>query len=131
MATILIIDDDAQVRSLIRMILEGMNHEVFEAEEGKAGMEQLRDHNIDLLMTDLVMEGQGGLETIAQVRRELPYLKIVAMSGGSANAKENLETAVKLGAHVALSKPFTFATLRSTVDGLLHPPGLAADSQVG
>lgn len=129
MATILIIDDDAQIRSMVRMILETLNHKILEAENGKIGVDLLRGQSADLVITDLIMEVQGGLETIVQVRRDLPHVKIIAISGGSANAKENLETAAKLGAHRTIPKPFSFSDLRTAVDDLLHQPILAAEAR--
>lgn len=130
MATILIIDDDTQIRSMVRMILESLSHVTFEAENGKVGVELLRTQKADLMITDLVMEVQGGLETIVQVRREMPDVKIIAISGGSPNAKENLEAAARLGAHRTMSKPFLFQELRSAVDDLLRPSGVAADARM-
>ena len=106
MARILIIEDDAQVRVILRKILERAGYEVEPAPDGKAGIESYRERRADLVITDIIMPEKEGLETIMELRLEFPDVKIVAMSGGGAIGPEYyLKTAKALGALRTLRKP--------------------------
>jgi DNA-binding response OmpR family regulator len=115
--SILIADDDEQVRSLLREILQKEGYEVFEAPNGKQAVERMNLQETDLLMIDLVMPEQEGLETIRSLRKERPSLKIVAMSG--AFAGEFLPVANVLGAGATLKKPFAVEEVLEVVHKLL------------
>ena len=82
MSRILIIDDERAIRSMIRQTLDRTGHEVEEASNGVEGMNVYRAKPADLIITDLVMPDQEGLETIMQLRREYTDARIVAISGG-------------------------------------------------
>lgn len=121
MAKILIIDDDLGIRRLVRRILSGAGHAVFEAEDGRKGMEAFRADPVDLVITDLIMPTQEGLETILELRREAPAIAILAISGGGAKGVLSyLDFASKLGADAVLSKPFRAAELLEKVSMLLN-----------
>ena len=68
MARVLVIDDQANVRAVSRAILESGGHEVYEAADGTAGLALLWEHGADLVLCDLLMPGQEGLETLRQLR---------------------------------------------------------------
>ncbi len=107
MARILVIDDDEAFRTMLRRTLERAGHEVTEAEEGAAALAALSEKAIDLVITDIVMPGMEGLETIRTLRRSKPQLKIIAMSGGGRMKPEGyLEAAHVFGAVRILTKPF-------------------------
>ncbi|HYT83054.1 MAG TPA: response regulator [Gemmatimonadales bacterium] len=72
MARILVIDDDGQVRRAVRRILERVGHAVVDVADGEAGMRAHRERPADLIVTDIFMPEQDGIETIQQVRREFP-----------------------------------------------------------
>jgi len=78
--SILIVDDYDQIRNLLRRILQGAGYEVFEASNGRQAIKWLGENAADLVITDLIMPEQEGLETIQFLRSERPNLKIVAMS---------------------------------------------------
>src|SRR6266404_4336168 len=108
MSKILLVDDEQQLRSMLRIALESAGHEVEEAGDGKEAIESYCSHPADLLVTDIVMPGQEGIETIMQFRDKFPELKIIAMSGGGKNNRQTyLDWAKKLGANRALAKPFS------------------------
>jgi CheY-like chemotaxis protein len=116
MALILVIDDTATMRQLVRRMLERATHTVLEAEDGEAGLSVLQRQGPDLVITDLIMPKMEGIETIQQIKRSSPGTKIIAMSGSD---ELNLDAARKLGADAALAKPFGTAALLATVDRLL------------
>jgi CheY-like chemotaxis protein len=107
MLRILIIDDEDQFRSMLRQVLERAGYEVVEAQDGNEGIQRFREAPMDLIITDILMPGKEGLETIMDLRREFPQVKIMAISGGGRTGDLNfLELAKQLGAQSALQKPF-------------------------
>ncbi|MGD8342199.1 MAG: response regulator [Desulfobacterales bacterium] len=106
MARILIIDDESQIRSMLRLMLERVGYEVIEAEDGMEGIRQYRDNPADLIITDLIMPNKDGIGMIIELKKEFPQVKIIAMSGGGVNRPEGyLDGAQKLGATRTLTKP--------------------------
>jgi len=106
---ILVIDDDPAVRKFITTILKKENHTVFEADNGKTGLKLLQEqHDIPVVITDIVMPEKEGIETIMEMRSQYPAIKILAISGGGKVGPENyLVLADALGAHTTLKKPFS------------------------
>lgn len=120
MARILVIDDEAPVRDMIRQTLERAGYEVMEAGDGKRGMVQVRTQPIDLVITDILMPEQEGIETIRLLRKEFPQVKIIAISGGGKKGKlDVLPVAQTFGAHSTLSKPFERKDLLAAVSALV------------
>ncbi len=122
MAKILVIDDDENWRTVVREVLRLERHEVVEAVGGLQGIECCRQSLPDLVITDIVMPDQEGLETIEQLRAEFPTLPIIAMSGGGdyLRKEDNLELAEKLGACASVAKPLTREALLAAVDRALR-----------
>lgn|SRR5512146_1688738 len=120
MATILVIDDDAAVRRVLVRSLAGAGHEIVEAENGSSGLARFREHAPELVITDIVMPQTEGIETIREIRRAAPHVKILAISGSSPpNSVFYLDMAGKLGADVTLMKPIRPAELRDVVTALI------------
>lgn len=118
---ILVIDDDDQMRVLLRQVMEWSGYEVVEAENGRRGMQQQRKHAADLVITDLIMPEQEGLETISGLKKEYPQVKIIAISGGGRIGPEAyLPAAQELGADKVFSKPFDVRELATAVRELLN-----------
>jgi CheY-like chemotaxis protein len=117
MADILIIDDDPQIRRLLKRILRGVGHTVREAKDGLDGVSLFWQKRPDLVITDIVMPGMEGIETILSLRQSGPAMPIIAISGGSDPLY--LEAARKLGATAELRKPFLPRQLLDLVAGLL------------
>jgi len=108
MPRILVVDDDEALRNLLQEVLTDAGHEVQCAGDGKAALKLYFQQTPDLVVTDLIMPTQEGLETILQMRRTNPKVKIIAISGGGhVPAKDYLALAEKCGAERTLSKPFT------------------------
>jgi DNA-binding NtrC family response regulator len=115
--TILVVDDDVAVRGLFRITLESCGYKVQTSSNGKEGMNQLRQNAaIDLLVTDLVMPEQEGLETIVGARREFPKLKILVVSGYG----EYFRVAKLCGAYDCMLKPVELTVLVSKVRELVE-----------
>jgi DNA-binding response OmpR family regulator len=119
MATILLIDDDEPLRGALHQSLANAGHKVLEASDGLQGCELARSMTVDIVITDIVMPVQEGVETILTLRRERPRLPIIAMSGGVTNSKLYLEIAGKIGAKRMLPKPFTPRALIALVEQVL------------
>lgn len=120
MAQVLIIDDDAGVRRVLRQLLEREGFLVAEAEDGRKGVELFRQHPADLIITDILMPEMDGVETIIMLRREFPGIKVIAMSGGGRRrAEDYLPAAHRLGAHHVIEKPFEIQPLLAAIRGLV------------
>lgn len=123
MARILVIDDDGQVRGAIRRILERAGHTVVDVADGEAGIRAYRERPTDLIITDIFMPERDGIETIRQLRREFPGVKIIAISGGDRTRTMDLrKDAELLGASRSLGKPFELTALLKAVSELLGEP---------
>ncbi len=120
MATILVIDDDAAMRRLILRVLATRGHALLEAENGEQGLKLLEDQTPDLIITDILMPGKEGIETIREVRERSPDTKIIAISGGGGSHDMMfLDIAKTFGAQASLAKPFRPDELIEVVDRVL------------
>ena len=120
MARILLVDDNEELLELTALVLRGANYSVAAAANGKEALKLLADNEFDLVLTDVVMPEKEGIETIMEIRKKFPEIKIIAMSGGGAAAPEEyLVVARMLGAAKSLAKPFTGEQLLSTVSSVL------------
>jgi CheY-like chemotaxis protein len=119
MATILVVDDDGQIREMLRRILERYGYKVLEAEDGRPAKRMLAQQEIDLVICDLFMPDQDGLQTIRELHKQYPSLPIIATSGAQNWGTNFLEVAEKLGAAATLSKPFLPVDLKALVARLL------------
>jgi len=80
---ILIVDDDVDVRSLLEDSLVNAGYQITIARDGAEGLEKLRDSDIDLVITDLIMPEKNGLDFILELRAEFEErVKVIAMTGG-------------------------------------------------
>ena len=120
MASILIIDDDESILSVLkeRLMCEGFN--VLTASDGKEGMNLFNDNQVDLVITDIIMPDKDGFETIIELKRICPDIKIIAMSGGGhGHPKYYLDTAKCFRAKYTFEKPFKTSDLVEAVHELL------------
>ena len=118
MARILVIDDDPDMRAMLEQILKSAGHEVILAADGREGVERHCTSPADLVITDLFMPKQEGLETIREFRTRFPEVAIIAMSGKDA-AVTMLSIAQKFGAVAVLHKPFLTGELITAVEKAL------------
>ena len=114
MPRILIIDDDAAVRTTVRVLLERAGYEIIEAGDGREGSRML--DGVDLVITDLLMPEVDGVDLLGMIRREGYTQPVIAMSGGGkVDSKSYLDVAKALGAFATIAKPFDLEHLLSTV----------------
>lgn len=122
-ARILVIDDDPIVRGMLVEMLRREGYEVDEAEDGRAGMKRFREQPAALVITDVVMPEQEGLETLMQLRQVNQTgqpVKVMAISGGGRVGPDAyLNSARTLGADAILAKPFGREELLEKVTQLL------------
>ena len=126
--TILLVDDDDALRRLLHGMLTDAGYEVWEAADGRQAIARVgRQPQPDLVLTDLVMPEQEGIELIRQLHAQHPALKIIAMSG--AFDGDFLRIASALGAAATLRKPIGREELLRTVESVLADRGSSTDSQ--
>jgi CheY-like chemotaxis protein len=116
MARILVIDDDPAMLRLIQRVLTRAGHEVELAKDGVEGLTLFSTGEFSVVVTDVLMPNQDGIETIRELRRQAPEIKIIAVSGGGiANTAIFLKIARDLGADSILAKPFQLDDLLQLV----------------
>ena len=130
MHSVLIIDDEIDVREAIRRVLERAGFSVRTADGATDGLELLRLLSSDVVITDIIMPKIDGVEGIACIRKEFPAVRIIAISGGgnfgiaaykphAITTSAYLAAAERAGAHLVLTKPFESADLLQSVEQVL------------
>ncbi len=118
--SLLVVDDDANIRQIMRLLLEAAGYHVHCAADGKEAMKFVEAQSFDLILTDILMPGSDGLELLSAMKKSRLTTRVVVMSGGGMiGVADYLKLANKLGAHGVLEKPFTSETLLATVANLL------------
>ena len=114
MASILVIDDDEALRLLLREILQADGHQIREAANGREGLALYRAQPADVVITDILMPEQDGMEVILELTREFLDARVIAMTGAS--GEQNFLSVAKLfGARHILEKPFGADQVRRVV----------------
>ena len=104
---ILLVDDDADFRTMLKTALELAGYPVSSARNGKEAQSVQRSARADILITDIFMPESDGFEVIEAFRKEFPQTRIIAISGGTRVMKTDyLATAGLIGVDAALQKPF-------------------------
>ena len=120
MSRILLVDDDESFRKMLHETLQRAGYEVQDAANGKVALKLYRQDPADLIITDLFMPEKEGLETIMELRRINPDVKIIAISGGGRGGPAgSLLMARRLGAKRGLVKPFSSKEALDTVAQVL------------
>lgn len=117
METILVIDDDAEMRDVLFDLLSLDGYEVLLAADGNAGLTRYHNALPDLVITDLQMPGMNGAQLLEELKRDAPDLSIVVITGTTRT--EMIDDAEELGADRILKKPFGVDELLSALDELL------------
>jgi YesN/AraC family two-component response regulator len=103
-------------------MLNQFDHSVVEARNGKEGMELFLRANADLVITDIVMPEKEGLEVVKEMRKMVPSVKIIAISGGGrVNPTDYLRMAKFMGAAKVLEKPISSDSLIGAINEVLLP----------
>jgi len=128
MARIIVIDDEQDVCEVLREVLERAGFEVETAASSDDGLELLRNNGADIVITDIIMPGKDGVETVNDIRKEFPNTRVIVISGGgnvipmeheqsATRASDNLASTT--GADVTLTKPFDRREILDAVKELI------------
>ncbi|MBC8181460.1 response regulator [candidate division KSB1 bacterium] len=121
MKRILIIDDDDQLRDMLRTMIEKEGYKVKDAPDGEVGMKLQDENPFDLIITDIIMPNKEGIAVITDMKSAYPDIKIIAISGGGRIVPNDyLGIAEKLGADRTLSKPFERIKLLQAIKELIR-----------
>ncbi len=120
---VLLIDDEPNIREMLRFILEDNGYEVTQANDGEEGMEKFRESSFDLIVTDIFMPRKDGFEVFREVRETNTKTKFIVLSGGGdagpQKGEEYLSLFQKLGVDAILSKPVVLEELMNKVKELV------------
>ena len=120
MINILVIDDELQVREILQHMLEKKGYSVCLAENGEKALEICKNKDLDLIIVDMVMPEKSGLDTIKELKRDYPGIKIIAISGGHMiGPKRYLDNAKTFGADRFFEKPFSSGEILGAVEELV------------
>ena len=117
-STLLVIDDEPNILTTVRRALEIEGYQVEVAGSGAAGLAKLAEHDVDLVLLDVMMPGESGLELLPKIRARHPDLAVVMMSGNA--TIENAVHATRLGARDFVSKPFDLIEVALRISNLLE-----------
>jgi CheY-like chemotaxis protein len=121
MAIVLVVDDDPTIRTIASELLRDDRHAIIEAADGDEALRVLDATQAELVVLDMLMPNRDGLETIIEIRRRHPSVKILAISsGGSMGVGNLLAMARVFGADETLAKPLSFTSFAGTVGRLLE-----------
>jgi len=121
MGRILIVDDDKDIRNIFKRAFENAGHEVITANNGRVCEELYEEQNPDVIVLDIIMPEQEGIETILNLKRINSNVKIIAISGGGMGGAFNyLNNARKFGAKAVFEKPVNHEKLINQIELLLQ-----------
>jgi CheY-like chemotaxis protein len=113
---VLVAEDNADMRAMMKMVLEEAGYDTQFAADGRGALELQREHPADVLITDIFMPETDGMETIDRFKSRFPQTRIIAMSGGGEKSRmDYLTIADNLGVNATLRKPFDAKTLLQTL----------------
>jgi len=117
-ATVLVVDDEANIRDILAETLTNLGYNVLTAEHGVAALGLLNSEHVDVMLLDMRMPLKDGLSLLAEIRDRLPTLPVVLITGLASH--EEVEEALHIGAFSCIRKPFNIETLRSEVERALE-----------
>jgi DNA-binding response OmpR family regulator len=116
---VLVIDDQAEVRTMISIVLRVNHFEIVEAASGAAGLKAFEDSSFDLAIVDIFLQGTNGLEVIRKMRERIPDLPVVAISGMM--SLDFVSEPPELANVVCLQKPFRPHDLVRAIEAARQP----------
>jgi len=130
MARIIVIDDEKDVRDVLKEVLERAGFDVEIAANGDDGLELLGNKGADVVITDIIMPGKNGVETVHEIRKNFPNTRVIVISGGgnvtpmdyepsAIKTSAYLASAAAAGADVTLTKPFDRREILDAVNQLI------------
>ena len=130
MANILVVDDELSMREFLSILLEKEGHHVFTGSDGMRGLEQLAQHDIDLVITDIRMSGMTGLELLQEVKEHYPQIPVLLITAYA--SPDDAVQAMRNGAFDYITKPFKVDAIKTVINSVLNqvqtlPPARSAD----
>jgi DNA-binding response OmpR family regulator len=123
LARVLVIDDEEDLRALLKEALVDAGYEVLDAASGDEGLALYRQTPTDVVITDVLMPKKVGLETIIELKHDFPNAKVIAISGGfNRRTDSDLSLAKTIGVARTLAKPFSPEVLLKVVSEVLAQP---------
>lgn len=120
---VLLVDDDDAIREMLDLLLQRRGLQVVPARDGNEAVRFYRERQFDLVITDLIMPGKEGIETILEIRAMKRPIRIIAISGGGrVDQSMHLHLAKSVGADRVVAKPFLPADFLKVVDEILATP---------
>ncbi len=113
MKRILIVDDEAEICSLLKDEFESLGWQVEYSLDSQSAFEKVRAENFDVILSDIRMPGGGGLEILRSLREERALLPVVFLVTGDPDS--SVEEALALGARGVIAKPFSLSDLVGTI----------------
>lgn len=122
MPSVLVVDDNTNIRRSLRRYLERQGYSIVEADNGQMAMTHLAAQVFDVVISDVFMPNMNGFEFLMTIRGDHPDLQIIMMSGGGTLGSQSvLDAAAKLGAAFVLEKPFEMAELMAALEACTTP----------
>jgi CheY-like chemotaxis protein len=129
MKTVLVVDDDATTRSVLKNILEAFPVAVMEAEDGQAAVDMCATVKVDLAIVDMFLPRKGGLDVIKELGAAYPPMCFIAISGGHAfDPREVLALSRIMNVDNALAKPIDREAALGLIGRLLESCDRSASS---
>ena len=121
MSTILVVDDEKDIRDYMQDLLENAGYEVLTAENGNAAIQVFKQNPTDLVITDLLMPEKDGAETVIELRSDYPDVKIIVITGNGKNlkAEDHLKLIESLNVNYSFTKPINSHRLLNAINSLL------------
>lgn len=128
MSRILLVDDDGDVRKIVKRILEKEGHTVVSVDNGFTALDELNKHNYDLLITDAGMPQYSGFDLLRALRRQPKHANLVAAMLTGRREKQDIQQAIELGVKEYIVKPIDPQVLVAKVASLISAPSKDAVS---
>ncbi|GBE53950.1 MAG TPA: response regulator [Euryarchaeota archaeon] len=127
MARILIAEDDVGLRKGLEEMMKEENYEVVAVDDGRKVLDEIKNKDFDVLLTDLVMPELGGMELLTEVKRIRPEMKVIIITAFA--TIDSAVEAIKKGASDYIEKPFKINEVQNTVRKVLEESKFEKESK--
>ena len=125
MSRILVVDDQANMRATLALMLRASGHEIFEAENGEEAIKSFENEACDVVITDLKMGAMDGIDVLRHIQQASPLVEVIVMT--AYGTIESAVEAIRLGAYDYIQKPFTEEELLVKIDKALERRWLSGE----
>lgn len=128
-ATVLVIEDNAEVRKILRVMLGHAGYSVLEADNGQAGLDLLTETDVDLILLDVMMPGIDGFDVLKQLRRDFSMVQLPVIMVTALTEQEHVLKALNLGANDYITKPVDFRITLARINSHIALKNLAQQNR--